>query len=80
MRYYYFGVSGRESRCSLLPQNKAKTGTSSYLSLSSYHVVKGGWQPLLIGQYQQVSDTVKDSPMANRDSGVMLANGVLYKF
>jgi outer membrane protein len=77
---YYFGVSKAESQRSALPEYKAKSGVSSYLSLASYYSVNDNWQLLLIGHYEQMSDAVKNSPMVERDYNVMVATGVLYQF
>ncbi|MHA7847981.1 MipA/OmpV family protein [Serratia sp. D1N4] len=77
---YYFGVSKQESQRSGVAEYRAKSGVSSYLSLTSYYVVNDNWQLFLMGNYEQMSGTVKDSPMTGRDYSVTVATGVLYKF
>lgn len=77
---YYFGVNQQESQRSGMFEYRAQSGVSSYLSLSSYYAVNDNWQLFLIGNYEQVSDTVKDSPMVGRDYSVTLATGILYQF
>ncbi|VXC55482.1 conserved hypothetical protein [Enterobacterales bacterium 8AC] len=77
---YYFGVSKQESQRSGIAAYRAQSGVSSYLSLASYYALNDSWQLFLMGNYEQVSDTVKDSPMVGRDYSVTVATGFLYKF
>jgi outer membrane protein len=77
---YYFGVSQQESQRSGMSAYRVKSGVSSYVSLASYYALNDRWQLFLMGNYEQVSDTVKDSPMVGRDYSVAVATGVLYKF
>ena len=77
---YYFGVSKQESQRSGMSEYRAKSGVSSYLSLTSYYAVNDNWQLFLMGNYEQMSDAVKDSPMTDRDYTVTVAGGFLYQF
>lgn len=77
---YYFGISERESQRSGMQQYRAKSGVTSYISLASYYAISNNWQLFLMGFNEQVSDTVKNSPMTDRDYSVNVVTGVLYSF
>ncbi|MBC3220582.1 MipA/OmpV family protein [Serratia fonticola] len=77
---YYFGISERESQRSGIQQYQAKSGVTSYISLASYYAINNDWQLFLMGYNEQMSDTVKDSPMTVRDYSINAVAGVLYSF
>ncbi|WP_083196456.1 MipA/OmpV family protein [Serratia sp. 14-2641] len=77
---YYFGISERESQRSGMQQYQAKSGVTSYISLASYYAINNDWQLFLMGYNEQMSDTVKDSPMTDRDYSINAVAGVLYSF
>ncbi|AKJ41166.1 MltA-interacting protein MipA [Pragia fontium] len=77
---YYFGVSQRESQRSGMSTYRAESASSAYQSFAGYYSVNDNWQLFLMGRYNHLSDTVKDSPMIDRSYSVTAATGVIYKF
>lgn len=77
---YYYGVSANEAMRSGLNVYRADSGSSPYLSLTSYYNLSQNWQVFFMGRYSRLSVAAKDSPMTERSYSTIFGAGVLYNF
>lgn len=77
---YYYGISSSESRRSGLDRYDADDSWTPYLELSGGWKISDRWSAMLAGRYLRLGDEIKDSPMVDKSSQVLLWSGVSYTF
>ena len=77
---YYYGISGSESRRSGLNQYDPDDSWSPYLELTGNWKLGQNWNASLAGRYVRLGSEIKDSPMVDNNSQVLLWSGISYTF
>ncbi|WP_392566592.1 MipA/OmpV family protein [Utexia brackfieldae] len=77
---YYYGVSDSESARSGLNKYDADNGVNPYIAVNSYYKFSKNWQAFVLARYTYLSSQIKDSPMTDRSSAVLVGAGVTYRF
>lgn len=77
---YYYGISSGESSRSGLDRYDANDSWSPYLELSGGWKITDRWNASISGRYVRLGSEIKDSPMVDRNTQVLLWSGVSYTF
>lgn len=77
---YYYGISSAESRRSGLDSYDPDSSWSPYLEVTAGWKIADSWNATLSGRYTRLGSDIKDSPMVDQDSQVLLWTGVSYTF
>lgn len=77
---YYYGISSAESRRSGLDRYDPDSSWSPYVELTAGWAISENWNATLSGRYSRLGDEIKDSPMVDRDSQMLLWTGISYTF
>lgn len=77
---YYYGVSSGESQRSGLDRYEADDSWSPYLELTGAWSISEHWNATVSGRYMRLGDEIKDSPMVDKSSQMLLWTGISYTF
>ncbi|ROR14826.1 MipA/OmpV family protein [Erwinia sp. JUb26] len=77
---YYYGISSAESDRSGLNRYDADDSWSPYLELTGGWKISDSWNATVSGRYVRLGDEIKNSPMVDKSSQVLLWSGVSYTF
>ncbi|MEJ4044433.1 MipA/OmpV family protein [Erwinia sp. SLM-02] len=77
---YYYGISSAESDRSGLNRYDADDSWSPYLELTGGWKISDSWNATVSGRYVRLGDEIKDSPMVDKSSQVLLWSGISYTF
>jgi len=77
---YYYGISSAESRRSGLDRYDPDSSWSPYVELTAGWNISEHWNATLAGRYSRLGDEIKDSPMVDTSSQMLLWTGVSYTF
>jgi len=77
---YYYGISSAESRRSGLDSYDADDSWTPYLELSGGWQITDRWNAMVSGRYMRLGSEIKDSPMVDKSSQVLLWSGISYTF
>ena len=77
---YYYGISSSESQRSGLKHYDPDDSWSPYLELTGNWKINDNWNASVSGRYMRLSSEIKDSPMVDNNSQVLLWSGISYTF
>ncbi|MBM7341113.1 MipA/OmpV family protein [Pantoea coffeiphila] len=77
---YYYGISSAESDRSGLNRYDPDDSWSPYLELTGGWKISDSWNATVSGRYVRLGDEIKDSPMVDKSSQVLLWSGISYTF
>ncbi|MBK0000146.1 MipA/OmpV family protein [Erwinia sp. S38] len=77
---YYYGISSAESDRSGLTRYDPDDSWSPYLELTGGWKISDSWNATVSGRYVRLGDEIKDSPMVDKSSQVLLWSGISYTF
>lgn len=77
---YYYGISGAESARSGLPTYQAESAFIPYAGVTAIYPITQNFNATLTGRYTVLPTTIKDSPMVNKSSAIVVGAGLGYSF
>ena len=76
---YYYGVSEQEARQTGFNQYQSKQGLKPYLELNINYQVSPKWDLFFSGRYEQLSHTIKNSPIVDKSNTSSIQLGIKFK-
>ncbi len=77
---YYYGVSKEESLRSGLYAYESDNDISPYIDVSIQYTIQKDWGIFMRGRVNALGNSVKDSPMVDKNYGAAVGMGVKYSF
>ena len=77
---YYYGISSGESQRSGLKRYDPDDSWSPYLELTGNWKISQSWNASVSGRYVRLGSEIKDSPMVDNNSQLLLWSGISYTF